>query len=291
MGTERSKNDLSVPNQKPRPQSKTAKQKKELHMKAKKMAIVGMITLTLAALLWGARVSAQTERADPYVEWSAETRTSLGFRVNGDAVRALLPTGWSITPVADYPSQVNLSITFMDRHVVLDPQGQPVGTGSSRYMVMSVQARDADGNNSTLIINGISPEGVGSYEVYQPAVTARADRTLSGSAEQNSSVQESWQMVSGSGDSVTLDLNYQQAIPVRRPSTIVIRSGKNTGFTRTYKIDQANDVLGVPGAPDSRIASMSLQIEGPLYSRIFDGSEVLTGITSTPWYHREIYIP
>jgi hypothetical protein len=71
----------------------------------------------------------------------------------------------------------------------------------------------------------------------------------------------------------------------------VIRSGKNTGFTRTYKIDQANDVLGVPGAPDSRIASMSLQIEGPLYSRIFDGSEVLTGITSTPWYHREIYIP
>ncbi len=260
-------------------------------MKAKELAIVGIFTLTLAALLWAASVTAQTERADPYVEWSAETRTSLGFRVNGDAVRALLPMGWSMTPVADSPSQVNLSITFMDRHVVLDPQGQPVGTGSSRYMVMSVQARDADGNNSTLIINGISPEGVGSYEVYQPAVTARADRILSGSAEQFSSVQESWQMVSGSGDSVSLTLSYQQAIPVRRPSTIVIRSGKNTGFTRTYKIDQANDALGVPGAPDSRIESMSLHIDGPLYSRIFDGSEVLTGITSTPWYHREIYIP
>ena len=260
-------------------------------MKSKIKVIVGMFTLTLAGLLWGASVSAQTERADPYVEWSAETRTSLGFRVNGDAVRALLPTGWSMTPVADSPSQVNLSITFMDRHVVLDPQGQPVGTGSSRYMVMSVQARDAHGNSSTLIINGISPEGVGSYEVYQPAVTARAERTLSGSAEQSSSVQELWQMVSGSGDSISLTLNYQQAIPIRRPSTIVIRSGKNTGFTRTYKIDQANDALGVPGAPDSRIESMSLQIDGPLYSRIFDGSEVLTGITSTPWYHREIFIP
>ena len=260
-------------------------------MKAKKMAIVGMITLTLAALLWGASVSAQTERADPYVEWSAETRTSLGFRVNGDAVRALLPTGWSMTPVADSPSQVNLSITFMDRHVVLDPQGQPVGTGSSRYMVMSVQARDADGNNSTLIINGISPEGIGSYEVYQPAVTARAERSIVGQAEQTSRVQEVWQMVSASGDSVTLHLTYQQAIPIRRPSTIVIRSGKNTSFTRTYKIDQATDALGVPGAPDSRIESISLKIAGPLYSRIFDGSEALTGITSTPWYHREIFIP
>jgi hypothetical protein len=260
-------------------------------MKAKKMAIVGMITLTLAALLWGASVSAQTERADPYLEWSAETRTSLGFRVNGDAVRALLPTGWSMTPVADSPSQVNLSITFMDRHVVLDPQGQPVGTGSSRYMVMSVQARDADGNNSTLIINGISPEGIGSYEVYQPAVTARAERSIVGQAEQTSRVQEVWQMVSASGDSVTLHLTYQQAIPIRRPSTIVIRSGKNTSFTRTYKIDQATDALGVPGAPDSRIESISLKIAGPLYSRIFDGSEALTGVTSTPWYHREIFIP
>ena len=260
-------------------------------MKTKKMAFVSLLTLTFASVLWSASLSAQTERSDPYVEWSAETRTSLGFRVNGDAVRALLPTGWTMTPVADSPSQVNLSITFMDRHVVIDPQGQPVGTGSSRYMVMSVQARDADGNSSTLIINGISPEGVGSYEVYQPAVTALAERSTVGQAEQTSRVQELWQMVAGSGDSVTLNLSYQQAIPIRRPSTIVIRSGKNTGFTRTYKIDQANDALGVPGAPDSRIESMSLQIDGPLYLSIFDGSEVLTGITSTPWYHREIFIP
>ncbi|MDP3516614.1 MAG: hypothetical protein Q8S94_05535 [Pseudohongiella sp.] len=260
-------------------------------MKVQKMASVGWLALVFAGLLGTTSISAQTERADPYVEWSAETRTSLGFRVNGDAVRTLLPPGWTVAANPDNPAQVSLSVTFMDRHVVLDPQGQPVGTGSSRYMVMSVQARNAAGEGSTLIINGISPEGVGSYEVYQPAVVARAERALSGSAEQSSRVQESWQMVSGSGDSVSLTLTYQQAIPVRRPSTIVIRSGKNTGFTRTYKIDQANDALGVPGAPDSRIESMSLQIEGPLYSRIFDGSEVLTGITSTPWYHREIYIP
>lgn len=256
-----------------------------------KRALGRLLTLTLVGFLYATAASAQPERTDPYVEWSAETRTSLGFRVNGAAVRALLPAGWTIAPVADAPEHVNLSVTFMDRHVVLDPQGQPVGTGSSRYMVMSVQARNTDGDSSTLIINGISPEGAGSYEVYQPATTARAERSIVGQAEQSSRVQEVWQMVSGSGDSVSLTLVYQQAIPVRRASTIVIRSGKNTGFTRTYKIDQVNDALGVPGAPDSRIDSMTLLIDGPLYSRLFDGTEVLTGITSTPWYHREIYIP
>jgi hypothetical protein len=230
-------------------------------------------------------------QAQDYVEWSAETRTSLGFRVNGDVVRALLPAGWTVAPSAESPRQVSLSVTFMDRHVVLNPQGQPVGTGSSRYVVMSVQARNADGESSTLIINGISPEGIGSYEVYQPAVLARAERALSGLAEQGSQVQENWQMVSGSGDSISLTLNYQQAIPVRRQSSIVIRSGKNTGFTRTYKIDQASDVLGVPDAPGSRIEVMTFSAEGPLYSRLFDGTEKLTSATSTPWYHREIYIP
>ncbi|MDP2127346.1 MAG: hypothetical protein Q8K97_08195 [Pseudohongiella sp.] len=227
-----------------------------------------------------------------YVEWSAETRTSLGFRVNAGVVRSMLPDGWTVAAVADAADMVNLTVTFMDRHVVLDPQGQPVGTGSSRYMVMSVQGRNQEtGQSGPMIINGISPEGAGAYEVYQQAVDARAERFLTGDGEQSSRVQENWQMASVSGDSVSFTLGYQQAVPVRQQSTIVIRSGVSTGFTRTYKIDQTSDPLGVPGAPDSRIESMSFRAQGPLYSRLFDGSEVLTGITSTPWYHREIFIP
>ncbi|MDP2285256.1 MAG: hypothetical protein Q8L06_14035, partial [Pseudohongiella sp.] len=123
-------------------------------MTIQKLALGRLLTLTLVGFLYATAAGAQTERTDPYVEWSAETRTSLGFRVNGDAVRSLMPPGWTIAPVADAPEHVNLSVTFMDRHVVLDPQGQPVGTGSSRYMVMSVQARNTDGDSSTLIING-----------------------------------------------------------------------------------------------------------------------------------------
>jgi len=229
--------------------------------------------------------------ASDYEEWSAETRMSLGFRVNADAVRSLLPENWTVAAATEAAEQVNLTLTFMDRHVILDPQGQPIGSGSSRYVVMSVVARNAQGENSVLIINGISPEGTGAYEVYQPAIVAMAERSLSGQGDSSARVEENWEMVADSGDAARLALRYQQAVPTRRQSSVVIRSGRNTDYTRTYSIDQATDVLGVPGAADSRIESFHFAAEGPLFSRLFDGNEVITGVTSTPWYHREISIP
>ncbi|MEX1197386.1 MAG: hypothetical protein WEB57_05950 [Pseudohongiellaceae bacterium] len=247
------------------------------------------VAAACASVAFPAAVSASD--SSEYEEWSAETRMSLAMRVNGDAVRSLLPEDWTVAAAAEAPEQVNLTVTFMDRHLILDPQGQPVGTGSSRYMVLSVLARNAQGESSILIINGISPEGTGAYEVYQPAVVARAERSLNGQGDSNPRVEENWEMVADSGDAVSLTLRYQQAVPTRRQSSVVIRSGKNTGYTRTYTIDQANDALGVPGVADSRIESFRFAAEGPLFSRLFDGNEVITGVTSTPWYNREITIP
>ncbi len=247
--------------------------------------------LVILMSVFGLPFSSFQASAQDYQEWSAETRTSFSFRVDGDTVRAMLPANWTVASASEAPDQVNLSVTFMDRHVIHDPQGQPVGTGSSRYMVMSVQARDASGDASILIINGISPEGAGAYDVYQSAVLATAERRVTGQGDRHAEVQEYWQMEADSGDSIRVDLHYQQAVPTRRQSTIVIRSGRHTDYTRTYRIDQANDALGVPNAADSRVQTFSFVATGPLYSRLFDGSEVLTGITSTPWYNREISVP
>lgn len=152
--------------------------------------------------------------AQNYVEWSTETRTSLAFRVNAAAVVPLLPQGWQLAPLADAPGQVALSVTFMDRHVVLDAQGQSVRSGTSRYMVMSVQARNgADGQPGTMIINGISPEGPGAYEVYQPATVARVERTTTGQGEEAGRSEEAWELAAQSGDSVSMTLHYQRATP------------------------------------------------------------------------------
>lgn len=252
-------------------------------------SVFAVLIVLLAAS--GLISSANQVNAQDYQEWSAETRTSFSFRVNGDSVRNLLPAGWTIAAAEGAADQVNLTVTFMDRHVVLDPQGEPVGSGSTRYMVMSVSASNALGVPGILIINGISPEGAGAYGVYQSADIAMAERLMSGHSNGLARAQESWQMVAAGGDRVSVTLHYQQAVPVRRQSTIVIRSGKHTDYTRTYNIDQASDALGLPGDAGSRIGTFSFEASGPLFSRLFDGSEELLGITSTPWYHREISVP
>ena len=250
------------------------------------------VSLHLMLLACGLAIYSSTATAQDYVEWSTEVRTSLSFRVSDAAILPLLPSGWSVSPIADAPGKVNISVTFMDRHLVLDAQGNQVGTGSSHYMVISVQTRNAEsGLSGPMIINGISPEGAGAYEVYQTAVIARTERLTSGLGEESGSTVETWELVAQSGDSVLLNLRYRSALPVRRQSSIVIRSGHRPDFTRTYVIDQASDALGVPGSPGSRIESVSFTAAGPLFSAIFDGTEVLTGVTSTPWYNREIYIP
>ena len=246
-----------------------------------------LLMLICVSLIWSVAAAAQD-----YVEWSTEVRTSLGFRVNEVAIRSLLPEGWHVNPIADAPGMVNLSLTFMDRQLVLDPQGQPVRSGSSRYMVMSVQARnESSAQGGTLILNGISPEGSGAYEVYQHAVVARVERSSTGQAEEAGSTTETWEFAAENGDGITVNLSYRQALPIRRQSTVVIRSGRRPEYTRTYRIDQASDALGAPTDPVSRLKTLSFTAAGPLFSRIFDGTEVLTGVTATPWYTREIFVP
>jgi hypothetical protein len=228
---------------------------------------------------------------DP-VEWSTENRTSLSFQVNAAGVAPLLPQGWELVPLEGAPERTAVSITFMDRHLVLDGQGQLLRTGTSRYMVMSVQARnEASGQAGTMLVTGISPEGPGAYEVYQQAVVASVEKTSTGQGEVSGDTQETWTMEAESGDRVQLSLAYAEAAPVRRQSRIVLRSGRRPDFTRTYQIDQATDALGRPDEPGSRITQLSFTAEGPLFSRIFDGTDVLTGVTAIPWYSREIFIP
>jgi hypothetical protein len=230
--------------------------------------------------------------AQDYVEWSTENRTSLSFQVNAAGVAPLLPDGWSLVPLEGAPERTAVSITFMDRHLVLDAQGQVLRTGTSRYMVMSVQARhEAGGQSGTMLVTGISPEGPGAYEVYQQAVVASVDKRGSGEGEASGETQESWTMQAQSGDRVQLSLAYTEATPVRRQSRVVLRSGRRPDFTRTYQIDQATDALGRPDEPGSRIRQLSFTATGPLFSRIFDGTQVLTGVTAIPWYSREIFIP
>jgi len=230
--------------------------------------------------------------AQNVTEWSSEARTILAFRVNQDALQRMLPAGWVSAPsTAATTPGANLNLTLMERVVVLDPQGKPLRSGTSRYFVLGAPARNPQtGQSNTIIIGGMSPEGPGAYGVYLTATTASLERTVSGDAEAQARVQESWQFAAASGERLELRVAYRRGAATKAHVETVVRSAVKPEFQRTYRIDQVADVVRSATTPD-RVEQVSVRVTGPAFATLFNGSESLLGITAVPYYVREISIP
>ena len=138
--------------------------------------------------------------AQNVTERSVEIRTSLSFRVSAPAVQKLLPAGWTVPPAdASNKGRATIGVTMMDRLMVVDAMGQPVGSGSIRYVVITAAARNAEGKAGTFAIGGISPDAPGSYDVYLPAVTARVERSTEAQGVESGRAKEIWEFATASG--------------------------------------------------------------------------------------------
>lgn len=252
-------------------------------------AVPTRLVRVLCVLALLAPVSASAQNV---TEWSSEARSILAFRVNPDALQRMLPAGWVSAPsTAAATPGANLNLTLMERVVVLDPQGKPLRSGTSRYFVLGAPARNAQtGQANTIIIGGMSAEGPGAYGVYLTATTASLERTVAGDGETQGRVQESWQFAAASGERLELRVAYRRGPASKAHVETVVRSALKPEFQRTYRIDQVADVVRGATTPD-RVEQVSVRVTGPAFARLFDGSESLLGITAVPFYVREISIP
>ena len=224
-------------------------------------------------------------------EWSAEQRYTASFHVDDAALQRLLPAGWTLAPsTAPTNPGGNLNMTFIDRMVVLDGEGKTYRAGSSRYVVLTVPARNVDGTANNIIISGLSPEGPGAYGVNLTATTSRVQRSAVTEGEAGSSVEEHWEFATASGERIDLQIAYTRAPTTKSRAEVTIRSAVRPDFTRTYRIEQAADVLRSANRPD-RIESLALEVSGPKFAALFDGSEQLLSITAFPYYVREVSVP
>jgi len=231
--------------------------------------------------------------AQNVTERSVEIRTSLSFRVSALAVQKLLPPGWTVPPstAAANNGSANIGVTMMERLMVADVNGQPIGTGSIRYFVVTTSARNAEGKSGTFAIGGISPDAPGSYDVYLPATTASVERTTEAKGVESERVKETWEFSAASGVKVSLALQYRRGRLTKTHNEVVVRSGRNPDFQRTYLIDQASEVLRNATSTDDRIEAISFKASGGFLATLFDGNETLLSVTSIPWYFREISVP
>jgi len=228
----------------------------------------------------------------PITEWSAETRTVLSFRVPDAALQRLLPAGWTVNPsTAPATAGANLNVTVMERTLVLDAKGAPVGTGTIRYVVFGASARNAaTGQAGTLVVGGISPDAPGAYDVYVPATTSRVERTTSSAGGQAGTATEHWEFAAASGERIDVQLSYRRAPGVRSRAETVVRSARHPDFRRTYRIEQTSDVIRSVTTPD-RIDRIEIKAGGPTIGPLFDGTEKLVSVAIVPHYVREISVP
>jgi hypothetical protein len=229
--------------------------------------------------------------AQNVTERSVEIRTSLSFRVSASAVQKLLPSGWTVPPSSANNGSANIGVTMMERMMVTDAKGQLIGTGSIRYLVVTTSARNAEGKSGTFAIGGISPDAPGSYDVYLPATTAKVERTAEAKGVETERVKETWEFAAGSGEKVSLTLQYRRGRLNKTHNDVVVRSGRHPDFQRTYHIDQASEVLRNATTNDDRIETISFKASGGFLAALFDGNETLLSVTSIPWYFREITVP
>lgn len=230
-------------------------------------------------------------QAQTVTEWSAEQRLTLSFHVNDAALQKLMPAGWTVAPsTAPANPGGNINVSFIDRMVVFDGQGKQYRAGSSRYIVFTVPARNAEGVANNIIIAGLSPEGAGAYGVNLTATTSRVQKSATTQGEDNAQVEERWEFAADSGERVSLRVAYRRAPTTKSRAETKIRSAIRPEFTRTYRIEQAADVLRSANTPD-RIETVALTIAGPKLAPVFNGSEQLLSITAFPYYTREIAVP
>ena len=243
-----------------------------------------------ACLAAGLDTAASLHAQNP-TEWSTESRTILAFKVNPDALRTRLPAGWESAPsTAPASAGANLNVTVMDRTVVLDGQGKSLRTGTSRYAVLTVPAKNAAGTTNNIVIGGISPDGAGAYGVYLPATTAHQERTVTGDNDQHARVQETWDFAAQSGERIGLRIVYQRGAVTKSHADTVVRSAIHPEFQRTYHIDQAVDIVRGVGVPD-RVERLDVVVSGPALASLFDGSQRVVSVSAVPYYVRDITIP
>ena len=245
-----------------------------------------IVLLTVPALFAAATLAAQT-----VTEWDAETRVSLSFHVNDAALQKMLPPGWTsaLSTAAGNPG-ANLTVNFIDRQVVFDGQGKVYRTGTSRYIVLAAPARNAAGDANTVVLAGLSPEGPGAYGVNLTAVVSRVDRSSSAEGEQGGRVDERWEFAAASGEKIELQLTFRRGAAAKTHAETKLRSARHPEFTRTYRIDQAADVVRSRSTPD-RVDRLTFRASGAAFAPLFDGQETLLSVTSFPWYVREISVP
>ena len=257
-----------------------------------------LVSLFLAVVgLWSVLASRPVEGQTFTGITGERNRITLGFCVKPEAVQALLPAPWQLDPVAGGPfKSANLSVAFIDRIREDDPEGRPRYSGTNPFVVFSAPAKHPQtGEKVTVLLGGFAsnPANVpGFYQVYR-AATVRVEHATKSNELDAEEVTDVWEVRDAAGAG-GMELRLQSLVKVgartRDKGEPNVISAKDSARWRIYKFEAATDLVkSVPLGID-RVQAYAFRMSLSEYSKLFDGSEQLLGITLMPWYLRQTFV-
>ena len=251
--------------------------------------VQSVMVAALSVTFLGTALSAETK-----VGTTIESRLVLGFKSPDSAVQAMLPEGWTSIALAKGPmAGTNLLVALLDRHLILDADGNPESPSSGLAVAFFAYAK-AEG------VEGVRGYVLKTYEeppFQDPYGTAaKADiRRVAGFTDEGEGVRsqtESWTIVPAAGGEFAVDLsttlggmNWSTGQESRPFSAV------DPGFSRIYRYDQLVSLVMSVAAGRELAGEVAVTASDPEIADLFDGTEQLVSILSIPFYNREISLP
>jgi hypothetical protein len=233
--------------------------------------------------------------AETLVQSTVETRLTVVLRVAQAELQKLVPAPWQVMSLPGGPlKEANFFMIFIDAFLVQDAQGKPDKGGTNRAVVFGAPTKHTQTSEMAFVVTGGFTPNIdnvpGPYKNYAQA-TIRREQTHKGANLEAGVGEDFWEVRDARGGSIELRVQYQLALPSRAKAEQKIYSAVEPSFFRIYRLEQATDMLKSIPAGINRMQNYQLRVTVPELSKLFDGTEQLVGISTTPLYVRQVFLP
>ena len=222
-----------------------------------------------------------------------DKRTALWFKVPDAAIGKFVPNGWVSDPVAAGPFKgANAAVVLIDSYFASDASEQPIPPFYGFVLALPAKKPGIDIADNLIVVFGITSEdqAPGAYGVYI-AGKAAIERTSKLSTDAGMMIRENWQLASKDGNELEVSLQFKRGSTIRGKIDGRTVSGAHPDHYHINHIDHATEVIRSSAAGVDRVEKLAFRATGPRLSQIFDGTEQLLGIGSTPVFSRTIWVP
>jgi hypothetical protein len=236
-------------------------------------------------------------QAQILIENSLETRFQIDLKVPAAPLNALFPQGFSSNVATEGPAKdCNLRLVFIDRISVLDPDGKPVGRGSSRLVYLVAPAKDPNGDSLQLVIGGLTADpgdAPGYYGNYLFAATHDMRRTTVATAANPALETQDWVFTAKSGEHIEMHIKFERGPGMRfSPADVRYYSAVNPTNYQISHQEQVLDILrNTTTTPPDRVKEFSLKTFGGSYDKLFDKTVKVLSWDDIPWINRSVSNP